>query len=122
VKARPSGLRDRGTRIRLLVWPRERRTASLGTLPGVGGKEESVTSEETAEGWQLDIKGKRTRYYWIEASLGSLSGGPFRPCRVLGGRQGRTRIGGWRYNASTGVFSLRVSARKARIVVRRCDG
>jgi sulfoquinovosidase len=115
-------LRDRSTRLRLLVWPRERRTVSLGALPGALRRAETVTSQETADGWQLDIKGSRTRYYLIEASLGSLSSGAFRPCRVLGGRQGRTPIGGWRYDSGTGVFTLRVSARTARIVVRRCGG
>ena len=113
-------LRDRRTRLRLLVWPRERRTASLGTLPGVVGRQETVTSEETPDGWQLDIQGSRTRVYQIEASLGSLAAGAFRPCRVLGGRRGRTPIGGWRYDSGTGVFKLRIYTRTARVIVRRC--
>jgi alpha-D-xyloside xylohydrolase len=113
-------LRDVSTRLRLLVWPRERHTVSLGTLPGANGREETVTSEETPEGWQLEILGSRTRVYQIEAALDSLSGGTFRPCRVLAGRRGRTPVGGWRYNSTTGVFKLRLSTKTARVVVRRC--
>jgi sulfoquinovosidase len=114
-------LRDRSTRLRLLVWPHDRRTVSLPRLPGTVGPE-TITSEEIPDGWELTIHGNKRRLYDVEAALGTLAGGAFRPCRVLGGRQGRTRIGGWRYYPTTGVLRLRLPVRTARVVVRRCGG
>jgi alpha-glucosidase (family GH31 glycosyl hydrolase) len=107
-------LRDRIARMRLLVWPRGRRTASLG------GGSETVTSEETPGGWELDVQGNRMRRYEIEAALGSLSSGAFEPCRVSIGRPGRGSVKRWHYDGATGVLRLRLDARTARVVVRRC--
>ena len=59
--------------------------------PGLSG-EETVTSEETSGGWELNIQGHRMRRYDVEAALGSLSSGAFEPCRVSIG-QTRPRVG-----------------------------
>ncbi len=108
-------LRDRERHLRLLVWPRGRRTVSLGPEAG-----ETATSEETSSGWTLEIRGNRSRVYEIEAALGTLAGGAFRPCSVRAGERGRTPVHSWRYDRETGVLRLRVFARNALVVVRSC--
>jgi alpha-glucosidase (family GH31 glycosyl hydrolase) len=108
-------LRDRDDRMRLLAWPRGRRTVSLGGTDGTGQRE-TATSEETSRAWTLQIRGRRTRLYEIEAALGSLHGGRFRPCSVRVGAQ-RPR---WRYDPDSGVFEMRLRARNARVEARAC--
>jgi sulfoquinovosidase len=112
-------LRDREPFLRLLAWPRGRRTVSLGPADA-GEPPETATSDETSGGWTLHIEGRRTRTYEIEAALGSLSSGAFRPCGVFAGTRGRTPVRGWRYSSATGVLKLRVRALSARVVVRSC--
>ncbi len=106
-------LRDRDDRMRLLAWPRGRRTASIGPS-------ETVTSEETSSGWRLRIDGRQTRTYEIEAALGSLSRGAFRPCAVRAGERGQAAVKRWRYDNHSGVFTLRLHARTASVVVHAC--
>ena len=108
-------LRDREDRLRLLAWPRGRTTASLG-VAGVG---ERVLSNETGEGWVLEIRGLERRTYDIQAALGSLRGGGFRPCAVRNDARGPTPIEEWSYDEPTGVLAMRLDARNARVVVRR---
>jgi hypothetical protein len=114
-------LRDRQAHLRLLAWPRGRRTVALG--PDAG---ETATSEETPAGWTLQIDGRRPRTYDIEAdieaALGSLSGGAFRPCSVRSGERGRTPVHSWRYDRSSGVLKLRVFGQRTLVVVRSCAG
>ena len=101
-------------RLRLLVWPRGRRTASLGSG---GGGDRDVRGDLLAAG-SCEIQGNRTRMYEIEAALGSLGGGAFRPCRVLRRRPRADAGQRWRYDRATGVLQLRVFARDALVVVR----
>jgi hypothetical protein len=108
-------LRDRESHLRLLAWPRGRRTIALGPEAG-----DTATSEETASGWTLQIDGRRPRSYDIEAALGSLAAGAFRPCSVRAGERGRTPVHSWRYDRATGVLRLRLFAERARLVVRSC--
>ena len=108
-------LRDREDRLRLLAWPRGRTTASLG-VAGVG---ERVLSNETGEGWVLEIRGLERRTYEIQAALGSLRGGGFRPCAVSNDARGPTPVEEWSYDEATGVLAMRLDARNARVVVRR---
>ena len=108
-------LRDRERHLRLLAWPRGERTVPLGLEKG-----ETATSRETSTGWTLEIDGNRHRTYEVEAALGTLAGGAFRPCSVHAGERGRTPVQSWRYDRATGVLSLRVFERDALIVVRSC--
>ncbi len=108
-------LRDRDDRLRLMAWPRGRTTASLG-VAGVG---ERVLSTETGEGWTLEIRGLQRRTYDVQAALGSLRGGGFRPCSVLNDARGPTPIEEWSYDGATGVLAMTLDARNARVVVRR---
>ncbi|MBA3328798.1 MAG: hypothetical protein H0T43_10910, partial [Solirubrobacterales bacterium] len=74
-------------------------------------------------GWVLELRGARTRTYRVEAALGTLRRGAFRPCRILAGRSGPRPLSRkrWRYDRSTGVLTFRVRARAARVqVLRRC--
>jgi hypothetical protein len=108
-------LRDRLGQMRLLAWPRGERTVPLG--PGAG---DTATSKETASGWTLEINGARPRTYDVEASLGSLAGGAFRPCAVRTGDRGQTPLQSWRYDRATEVLTLRVFGRSVRVDVRAC--
>ena len=108
-------LRDRQDHLRLLAWPRGKRTVSLGPDPA-----DTATSEETSSGWTLEIHGSRARTYDVEAALGSLSGGAFRPCSVRTGDRGQVPLHSWRYDRATGVLRLRVFGRDALVVVRSC--
>jgi sulfoquinovosidase len=112
-------LRDREDRLRLLAWPRGRRTVSLG--PGAAAAE-TATSKETKHGWELRIHGRQTRTYEIEAALGTLGDGGFAPCDVKVTPRGHAVLELERYDPATGVLELRVRADKARIVARRCGG
>ena len=66
--------------------------------------------------------GTASRTYEIEAALGTLAGGAFRPCSVRAGERGRTPVHSWRYDRATGVLKLRVFERDALVVVRSCRG
>jgi hypothetical protein len=101
--------------MRLLVWPRGRTAARLG----IAGRGERVVSEETGGGWAFEIRGLHRRTYEVQAALGSLRGGAFRPCAILNGERGRTPVDEWSYDDATGVLEVVLTARIARIVVRR---
>ena len=104
--------------MRLLAWPRGRTTAPLG-IDGVG---ERVVSTETGEGWVLEIRGLQRRTYEVEAALGSLRLGAFRPCAVRNADRGPTPVEEWSYDEATRVLAMRLDARNARVVVRRSCG
>jgi alpha-glucosidase (family GH31 glycosyl hydrolase) len=112
-------LRDRADRMRLLAWPRGRRRTGLGP-----DARETAISAEARRGWVLRIRGRRSRLYEIEAALGTLRRGAFRPCAVLAGARGRTPVPRrrWRYDRASGVLVLRLRARVARVVVLRSCG
>jgi sulfoquinovosidase len=111
-------LRDRVSSMRLLAWPGgPRRTVSLGPADA-GGSRETAISEETSTGWLLDIRGSRTRTYEIEAALGLLTDGSFRPCSV--GADGSITPPRWSYDEATGVIEVSLKARRARLHVRSC--
>jgi alpha-D-xyloside xylohydrolase len=111
-------LRDREDQLRLLAWPRGRSTAPLG----MAGNGERVVSNETGGGWTLEIRGLERRTYEIQAALGTLRRGAFRPCAVLNGGAGPTPVEYWSYDESTGVLDIRLTARNASIVVPRSCG
>ena len=111
-------LRDRADRLRLLAWPRGHRRVALGP-----DDRDHAVSAETRRGWVLKLRGTRTRTYRVEAALGALRRGAFRPCRVLAGRRGRSPLSRrrWRYDRVAGVLTFRLRARTARVqVLRRC--
>ena len=111
-------LADRADRMRLLAWPRGWRRVALGPADG-----DELISAEARRGWIVKLRGARTRTYELEADLGTMARGAFRPCRVLGGRGGRTPLprSAWSYDAVTEVLTLRVRARTARVqVLRSC--
>ena len=86
---------------------------------GLAGSGERVLSTETGEGWLLEIRGLQRRTYDVEAALGSLRGGGFRPCAVRSDARGPTPVEEWSYDAASGVLAMRLDARNARVVVRR---
>jgi len=112
-------LADRKDRLRLLAWPRGRRTVALGA-----DRRDRATSSESSRGWTLRLTQGRTRRVEVQAALGTLRGGAFRPCRVLGGRTGRVALRrghSWSYAPATGVLTVRLRARDAQLrVLRSC--
>jgi alpha-glucosidase (family GH31 glycosyl hydrolase) len=114
-------LRDRDE-VRLLAWPSGSSTTSFEAADtGLSGQRETVRSAETNHGWTFHIKGRRSRSYEIEAALGSLRAGAFRPCAVRVGGRGHTAVKGWSYDEATSVLKLRLRARNAHVrVLRSC--
>ncbi len=112
-------LADRKDRLRLLAWPRGRRTVALGA-----DRRDRATSSETRRGWVMALRQGRTRKVELQAALGTLRGGAFAPCRVLGGRSGRVplrRGRSWSYDPATTVLTVRLRARDARVqALRSC--
>jgi sulfoquinovosidase len=113
-------LRDRLDVLRLIAWPRGRRTVSLGTAGAGHDRGETVTGAESKTGWRLHIGGVRTRTYEIEAALGSLERGAFSPCTVRG--RGGALVESWAYDRATGVLKARVRARRGHVLVQRSCG
>jgi hypothetical protein len=110
-------LRDRQRQLRLLAWPSGERTVALGPAEASGDQETAI-SEEAGDTWILDIRGRRTRSYQIEAWLGFLGNGSFRPCNIRAlGAITRPR---WTYDQAAGVLDLRVRGHRVRVLVRSC--
>ena len=103
-------------RLRLLAWPRGRTTASLG----VAGAGERVLSTETADGWKLEIQGTpagaRTRSRRHSDRCAAARSARARSCNDA---RGPTPVEEWSYDGATGVLTMRLDARNARVVVRR---
>ena len=112
-------LQDRADRLRLLAWPRNTISTSLEALGlTTPGQRELLVSKEVPNGWTLDIRGRHTRTYEVEAALGSLRGGAFAPCDVIAGSRAQTPVE-WSYEDGTGVLTLRLRARRAVVEVQR---
>ncbi len=105
-------LSDREGERRLLAWPRGASAAPLG--PG-----ERVGSLERRRTWTLTFRGRRTRTYRLQASLGAMRR-IFRPCAisVRGRRLRRGRA--WTYDAASDVLRATLRLRSGRVVVKRC--
>ena len=107
---------DRRDRLELLVFPRG------WSVARPFGRERVVSSEKRRRVWVMRIDGARSRTYTVQAALGSLRR-PFRPCRVLAGRDHRKRRRvkrtAWSYDAGVFRTSLR-GGRKLRLEVRGC--
>ena len=88
----------------------------------MAGNGERVVSNETGGGWTLEIRGLERRTYEIQAALGTLRRGAFRPCSVLNDGAGPTPVEDWSYDESTGVLDIRLTARNASIFVPRSCG
>ena len=109
-------LRDRDDRLRLLAWPRGRTTARARRR-GSRGAGRSRPRPAGAGCWRSEgSTGARTT---IQAALGSLRGGAFRPCAVRTMPAARRPVEDWSYDEATGVLEIRLDARNARVVVRR---
>jgi hypothetical protein len=68
--------------------------------------------------WVLDIRGHRTRSYDIEAWIGFLGDGAFRPCSIRA--LGALTPPRWTYDAQTGVLDVQVRGRRVRLLTRSC--
>ncbi len=100
----------RERRREILAFPRGR---SRAAMPGGEG----LASVEGRRGWTLAIRGRRTRRYAVQASLGALRR-PFVPQTVL--VDGRVlRRGAWRYDRRTHVLALAVRGRALRVAALR---
>ena len=105
-------LADREGERRLLAWPRGASAAPLG--PG-----ERVGSLERRRSWTLTFRGRRTRTYRLQASLGAMKRA-FRPCAisVRGRRLRRGRA--WTYDRADDVLRATFRLRSGRAVIKRC--
>jgi alpha-D-xyloside xylohydrolase len=110
-------LRDRDRKVRLLAWPSGRRTVGLGPAEASGNQETAI-SEESGNTWVLDIRGHRTRSYEIEAWVGFLRNGAFRPCNIRA--RGAITRPRWTYDAQTGVLDVQVRGQRVRLITRSC--
>ena len=109
-------LADRKTRLRLLAFPRGRGEMSIGP-----DRRDRAISGEARRGWILKLYQGRKRKVEVQATLSTLRGGAFTPCRVLGGKTGRVKLSrkSWSYDEDTGVLRVRLTARNARLQVLR---
>jgi alpha-glucosidase (family GH31 glycosyl hydrolase) len=104
-------LRDRARTMRLLAFPRGRRTREIG-------RRETVTSIGGSTRWRLRIRGRRTRAYRLQASLGTLRR-PFRPCSVTL-RARRLRPRQWSYNSRAQLLRVRFRIRSGLLTASTC--
>jgi alpha-glucosidase (family GH31 glycosyl hydrolase) len=105
-------LSDRESERWLLAWPRGASASPLG--PG-----ERVGSLERRRTWTLTFRGRRTRTYRLQASLGAMKRA-FRPCAisVRGRRLRRGRA--WTYDAADNVLRATFRLRSGRVAIKRC--
>jgi hypothetical protein len=104
-------LRDRSGELRILAFPR-------GSTRVRVGAHDLLSSRERRGGWELQVRGARTRTYRVQAALADLRR-PFRPCRVeLSGRRLSSRA--WNYDARTTALRVTVAMRSGNLLVLPC--
>lgn len=100
--------RDRASSMSLIAFPRGRSTTALPDG-------ETLASIEGKSRWRLHVRGKRTRTYRLQASLGTLAH-PFRPCSVRAGGRGVR----WRWFSKRRVLHAQFRMRSGFLAVRGC--
>lgn len=106
-------LNDRPDRLALLAFPRGDATARLFE------RSERLRSREVDAGWELTLRGTRTRTWDLQASLAVL-GRPIEPCDVFW--NGRPLApGDWSWDGETRVLRATFTARRGRLLARSCD-